>query len=111
MGPAVREGISNTRRTSQSRQKERNVSKPELIPEIIPVEDPVVAFIPIARNTAIKIHRRVRGAVDLDDLVGEANRLLVTLFTSFDPSKGKALKNWLANKIEWGLVDYLRSVD
>ncbi|MEI2606296.1 RNA polymerase sigma factor FliA [Erwinia aphidicola] len=65
----------------------------------------------IARQEALRLHRRLPASVELDDLIQAASLGFLSAIDSFDPKKGVTLSAYLSQKIRWSLMDELRERD
>jgi RNA polymerase sigma factor (sigma-70 family) len=62
--------------------------------------------LPVARSMAYSMHRKSNYAVDIDDLIGEANYSLVKSARLWD-GRGE-FASFAGQLIRWSLIDYLR---
>lgn len=65
----------------------------------------------IARQEALRLHKRLPASVELDDLIQAASLGFLSAIDSFDPKKGVTLSAYLSQKIRWSLMDELRERD
>jgi RNA polymerase sigma factor FliA len=73
--------------------------------------DLVTYYFPIVPRVAGKIHRRVPGQVDLDDLVSYGTLGLFKAVRVFDPYRGKPFEPVAAAHIRSVILDSLRTLD
>jgi RNA polymerase sigma factor for flagellar operon FliA len=73
--------------------------------------DLVVFYFPIVRRVAGKIHRRVPGQVDLDDLISYGTLGLLKAVKLFDPYRGKPFEPVAAAHTRSVILDALRTQD
>jgi RNA polymerase sigma factor for flagellar operon FliA len=71
----------------------------------------VTYYFPIVRRVARKIHRRVPGQVDLDDLVSYGTFGLLRAIDVYDPHRGVRFETVAAAHIRGVILDELRSLD
>ena len=62
----------------------------------------------VARRAATVMHKRVRGHLERDDLIGFANEGLAEAAASYDESKGAAFSTWAWYRINGTMVDGIR---
>jgi RNA polymerase sigma factor for flagellar operon FliA len=68
----------------------------------------VETHLDVARSAAALVHRRAKGQIELDDLIGFANEGLAEAALSYDPSKGASFRTWAWYRVNGALMDNMR---
>lgn len=65
----------------------------------------------LVRKIAYKLKAQLPSHVDIDELVSHGNVLLVEWTPRYDPARGMTFKNYIYNRIRWGILEAIRSED
>lgn len=71
----------------------------------------VTPYVPLARQIARLVHRRILGRAELDELTSEAMVGLVVARDSYREGRGASFKTWVGFKVQRHLFDWLRTHD
>jgi RNA polymerase sigma factor for flagellar operon FliA len=71
----------------------------------------ILEGLPQVKWIAARIHEKIMGREDLDDLVSAGTIGLIAAIDRFDPERNVQLKTYAEYKIRGAIVDYLRSRD
>ena len=68
-------------------------------------------YLPLLRSIASRVHTKLRGHVELDDLVASGALGLMAAVDSFDPSRGISFETFCTYRIRGAIFDEIRSMD
>jgi len=71
----------------------------------------ILEHLPQVKLIARRIHEKIQGRVDLDDLVSAGTLGLIAAIDRFDPDRQLQLKTYAEYKIRGAILDTLRSLD
>jgi RNA polymerase sigma factor for flagellar operon FliA len=71
----------------------------------------ILEHLPQVKLIARKVHERIHGHVDLDDLISAGIIGLIAAIDRFDPARGLQLKTYAEHKIRGAILDSLRALD
>jgi RNA polymerase sigma factor for flagellar operon FliA len=71
----------------------------------------ILEHLPQVRLIAQRVHEKIQGRVDLDDLVSAGTVGLIAAVDHFDPTRDLQLKTYAEYKIRGAILDALRSLD
>ena len=68
-----------------------------------------LSFDPVARLVYKQVHQFIaKHGGRLDDLMSEAGQAYLMARDTYDPSKGKKFSTWVANHVQWALLNFVR---
>lgn len=74
-------------------------------------QDSIVAYLPLVRLVAERIHRRLPAGIDLDSLIQSGIVGLMEALQRYDLSRGVTFHTYAHYRIQGEIIEYLRSLD
>jgi RNA polymerase sigma factor for flagellar operon FliA len=71
----------------------------------------IVDHLPHVQWIAHRVHEKIQGRADLDDLISVGTMGLIAAIDRFDPMRNLQLKTYAERKIRGAILDHLRSLD
>ena len=68
-------------------------------------------YLPAVKNLAYKIKSRLPASVDIDDLIAIATEELIKVSRRYDPKQNDNFWGYAKQRVQGGMLDYLRSLD
>jgi RNA polymerase sigma factor for flagellar operon FliA len=68
-------------------------------------------YLPAVKNLAYKMKSRLPASVDIDDLIGIATEELIKVSRRYDPKQNDNFWGYAKQRVQGGILDYLRSLD
>jgi RNA polymerase sigma factor for flagellar operon FliA len=68
-------------------------------------------YLPLLRGIARRVHAKLRGHVELDDLTSSGALGLLAAVDTFDPSRGIAFETFCTYRIRGAIIDEVRAMD
>ena len=68
-------------------------------------------YLPAVKNLAYKMKSRLPASVDIDDLIGIATEELIKVSRRYDPKQNDNFWGYAKQRVQGGMLDYLRSLD
>src|SRR5258708_11715611 len=71
----------------------------------------IMDHLPQVKLVARRLHEKILGRADLDDLISAGTIGLIAAIDRFDPARQLQLKTYAEYKIRGAIIDHLRSLD
>jgi RNA polymerase sigma factor for flagellar operon FliA len=68
-------------------------------------------YLPAVKNLAYKMKSRLPSSVDVDDLIAIATEELIKVSRRYDPKQNDNFWGYAKQRVQGGMLDYLRSLD
>jgi RNA polymerase sigma factor for flagellar operon FliA len=68
-------------------------------------------YLPAVKNLAYKMKSRLPASVDIDDLIAIATEELIKVSRRYDPKQNDNFWGYAKQRVQGGMLDYLRSLD